>query len=560
MLQTLWLSSRSTSRRNLWWRMGKWNTTGYVCSLEELVWDAYGVDPYGKKPVAAEVFSPTTCDPFWDAARFDYGCGTRLDKHRWGWESMGFQQRGDETESNGAHWWASTGADHWVPTLWTVQYSARFETRKDRSCLVQSKLDEGRRRLEFCTQLYEQQMQRGKLFLHDHPNTARSRREPCIQRVCEMPFVQRITGDMCRQGMVGQDEHGVALVKKPSGYITNFKMYSAGIVFAVWESAWRVCRRLDLNARRAVTVRKGGPRWEQVVRRFTMAVDNHVVLQDLRDAQNASQQDLFFTLPATTRNIETILYEKAENIKWHRHVQLINGRAKRRKCILRDWFAVFWKAFAERWRRRFFWAVWLLDWWMRKRAWVLVCLNRRIGRRSWMRSRASRWTLRWCRAEEIELARRYNVMCGHWPRLLRHGSGLESPVGCRWIDIDKGDAERPNYRSCLVIQEVRTSGIEAIFAATPPLESIRFSLCLQRSGKKKQNIMFVDIRRAHWTAKIGGLVCIETWILREVESCNVWLQSCSKAVRDWDYGFLHGTWLHTLALEALFYLPIRRVT
>ena len=126
-----------------------------------------------------------------------------------------------------------------------------------------------------------------------------------------MPFVQRITGDMCRQGMVGQDEHGVALVKKPTGYMTNSKCIAQELSLRCENrpGELQVWRRLDLSAKRAVTVRKGGPRWEQVVRRVTMDVDNHVVLQDLRDAQNASQQDLFFTLPTTTQNIDHLLLQ-----------------------------------------------------------------------------------------------------------------------------------------------------------------------------------------------------------------------------------------------------------
>ena len=65
-----------------------------------------------------------------------------------------------------------------------------------------------------------------------------------------------------------------------------------------------------------------------------------------------------------------------------------------------------------------------------------------------------------------------------------------------------------------MIQEIRQSHIEAIFAATPPLESVRMLLSLQRTGNRRDHrgrrkkVMFIDIRRAHWCAKIFRLVYV----------------------------------------------------
>ena len=43
------------------------------------------------------------------------------------------------------------------------------------------------------------------------------------------------------------------------------------------------------------------------------------------------------------------------------------------------------------------------------------------------------------------------------------------PIGVRWVDINKGDDEVPNYRSRLVAKDFRRKGEETIFAPTPPL-------------------------------------------------------------------------------------------
>ena len=47
-------------------------------------------------------------------------------------------------------------------------------------------------------------------------------------------------------------------------------------------------------------------------------------------------------------------------------------------------------------------------------------------------------------------------------------------IGARWIDLNKGDKAHPNYRSRLVGQEFNTYKDLTIFAATPPLEVLRY--------------------------------------------------------------------------------------
>ena len=49
-------------------------------------------------------------------------------------------------------------------------------------------------------------------------------------------------------------------------------------------------------------------------------------------------------------------------------------------------------------------------------------------------------------------------------------------VKSRWIDINKGDDQTPNYRSRMVGKEFNDSVLEGLFAATPPLEALRLLL------------------------------------------------------------------------------------
>ena len=52
------------------------------------------------------------------------------------------------------------------------------------------------------------------------------------------------------------------------------------------------------------------------------------------------------------------------------------------------------------------------------------------------------------------------------------------PISVRWVETNKGDDESPNVRSRLVAREIRLPGQDAIFAPTPPLESLRMILSM----------------------------------------------------------------------------------
>ena len=46
-------------------------------------------------------------------------------------------------------------------------------------------------------------------------------------------------------------------------------------------------------------------------------------------------------------------------------------------------------------------------------------------------------------------------------------------IKTRWIDVNKGDAACPNYRSRLVGKEYKTYVDDSLYASTPPLEALR---------------------------------------------------------------------------------------
>ena len=88
------------------------------------------------------------------------------------------------------------------------------------------------------------------------------------------------------------------------------------------------------------------------------------------------------------------------------------------------------------------------------------------------------------------------------------------PITVRWVEVNKGDDENPDIRSRLAAREIRMSGQEAIFAPTPPLESLRMVLShavtnfegeAKRdhgpTSEQRMQILLMDISRAYFNAR-----------------------------------------------------------
>ena len=90
-----------------------------------------------------------------------------------------------------------------------------------------------------------------------------------------------------------------------------------------------------------------------------------------------------------------------------------------------------------------------------------------------------------------------------------------APITVRWVHTNKGDDITPNLRARLVAREMKNAGDEAIFAPTPPLETLRTVLslattqlpgreapCTDPKSESRMQISLVDISRAYFNASI----------------------------------------------------------
>ena len=83
-------------------------------------------------------------------------------------------------------------------------------------------------------------------------------------------------------------------------------------------------------------------------------------------------------------------------------------------------------------------------------------------------------------------------------------------IKTRWIDINKGDSVRKNYRSRLVGKEFKTYADDSLYASTPPLEALR--LIMSRAATDDgtvRELMVNDVARAYFHAKCTRDIYIE---------------------------------------------------
>ena len=83
-------------------------------------------------------------------------------------------------------------------------------------------------------------------------------------------------------------------------------------------------------------------------------------------------------------------------------------------------------------------------------------------------------------------------------------------IKTRWIDVNKGDSVRTNYRSRLVGKEFKTYADDSLYASTPPLEATR--LIMSRAATDDgtpRELMVNDVARAYFHAKCTRDIYIE---------------------------------------------------
>ena len=72
------------------------------------------------------------------------------------------------------------------------------------------------------------------------------------------------------------------------------------------------------------------------------------------------------------------------------------------------------------------------------------------------------------------------------------------------MDANKGDEDNPNHRARYVGREFNNSKMDGLFAATPPLEALRYLVhraATRSFNGKEKGIMVNDVSRAFFEAE-----------------------------------------------------------
>lgn len=289
-------------------------------------------------------------------------------------------------------------------------------------------IEKGERHMRFAVKLYTIQVEAGRWFLHEHPNSATSWRMPEMVKLMETYDLAKTVAHMCRYGMYYKDHMGIGKVKKPTGFLTN----SQYLRDQLSSKCLGGHRHVQLVGGRAIACQVYPDKLcRSILKGIRLELVNSGIIKgEYDDMMMVSHDD---SAP------EEFAYEFVDDI---------SGQMLDTKLV------------------------------------------------------------REARGDEMKKFSQHTVYTKCPIAECVRVTGKQ-PIGTKWIDINKGDASNPNYRSRLVAKEIRRGPNEDMFAATPPLEAKKclFSYVMSqyargrcRKGSDKLKLLFVDVSRAYFYA------------------------------------------------------------
>ena len=322
-------------------------------------------------------------------------------------------------------------------------------------------MEEAKRHMRFCMELYRIQLRAGRFFLHEHPHAATSWKLKEVLEIMAEVNVDVVDCDMCAYGLMIKDGDGEALARKRTRLMSNSpevlkrcsKQCSNGVASAK-ESGARSCAPTDEAAR---------PKLQGPVR----------------------------------------------GVPHHRHADLTGGRAKQCQVYPRAFCRAVSAGIAA--QKRLYslgmtaesvmsleeissiaeWANPSGD--LHEPEGEIVAYDDQSGAA--------------LKPEEVAKARKEDIAyfktMGVYEKVDLKRCWDETgknPIAVRWVDINKGDDQNPNYRSRLVAKEYRDDVKPELYAPTPPGECLRLMLS-RLASDKNMKLLYADVSRAYFYAK-----------------------------------------------------------
>ena len=309
--------------------------------------------------------------------------------------------------------------------------------------IVKQRFVEARKHLEFCTKLYNFQRDAGRSFVHEHPESAYSWQEECTMKLMSKEGVLKTTADQRRYGLKREDTNGKGLARKSTSFMTNPPCIARRLS--------RLCpNRKGVMVHKHVILQGGKTRAAQV---YPPGLCRAICL-GLKEQIHADRHGQFLLMS---------MDNKEENCK---SIMKMAKQIEEKCKIVED-----------------------DDELEAEEAWDDVpgkALDPKQVRKA--------------RQEEIDYIHEMGLYVKVPIKECYERTG-KSPIIVRWIDINNGGTDNPNYRPRFVAREINICKRDDLFAATPPLEALKTIIAMTATSNKGEIIMVNYISRAFFHAK-----------------------------------------------------------
>ena len=355
--------------------------------------------------------------------------------------------------------------------------------------------------LVFCIELYKIQMNAGRLFLHEHPDGASSWGVKEMMELLADPRVIKVTGDQCMYGQVTEVQEVLMPVKKATGFATNCPDIAAELSIR--------CDRLHqhghlVDGRAGPAARYPDRLCRAICRGLARHVARGIVEEDWLDSLENEVEILNLDVleHEWTSVVQENVRERFDIIKEERLEGVYAIDDEMPPMIAEDpedELVLPWELDSDEYEA--------ID---DVRGGPLVVKDVVAARKTEMKYVQGRKVYRYSTKAEC-----------------RRVTGKE-PIKVRWVDTMKDDG----LRARLVAMEFRRKHETAIFAGTPPLESLRILARVAAKGMDDDEptcILNLDVKRAHFYAKAKRAVFVqlpmEDPMSQDPEACGELLYS-----------------------------------
>ena len=324
------------------------------------------------------------------------------------------------------------------------------------------RMKEAEKHLAFCMELYRLQIQGRRFFLHEHPHNATSWKMKEVVQLMSEVDVQITECDMCAYGLVIKDGDEMAFARKRTKLMSNSP---------------------------------------EIIKRCSRRCTN--------EGAKAPESGERLRVPTDEAARPKLSGVNANRAPIHKHANLMGNKAKQCQVYPRDFCRAVCAGVAAQ-KRLYSLGMMALD------LLSFEEINEITGKTSpsaelhepdgevvayddQSGAELDPEKVAAARLEEIVYFRQMGVYEKVDVKMCWDETG-KNPIAVRWVDINKGDEQNPNYRSRLVAKEYRDDIKPELYAATPPGECLRLLLSRMASDRKLK-LLYADVSRAYFYAK-----------------------------------------------------------